>query len=123
MDDKIKRKFKRYSKEYEKIRLESVKLQRKHDDVVSESKDSKSKKLSDALTSIKEKEDAFTEKYAYEVFSVLSKIQPVVIRKRDLVEMNWDEAFGDDFSKLSYGLKQSLIALIEGSGGQFRIKE
>lgn len=123
MDDKIKRKFKRYSKEYEKIRLESVKLQRKHDDVVSESKDSKSKKLSDALTSIKEKEDAFTEKYAYEIFSVLSKIQPVLIRKRDLVEMNWDEAFGDDFSKLSYGLKQSLIALIEGSGGQFRIKE
>ena len=49
MSDKITKKFKKYIKEYEKIRLESVKIQRKYDDAVATAKESVSKKLSEAL--------------------------------------------------------------------------
>ena len=38
------------------------------------------------------------------------------------MEVRWIDAFGDDFTKLTPGLKQSLIALVEGKGGQYKIK-
>lgn len=122
MSDKITKKFKKYIKEYEKIRLESVKIQRKYDDAVATAKESVSKKLSEALKEVEKKEKEFTERYAKEVFDFLSETKPLLIRKRDSMEVRWIDAFGDDFTKLTPGLKQSLIALVEGKGGQYKIK-
>ena len=63
MSDKITKKFKKYIKEYEKIRLESVKIQRKYDDAVATAKESVSKKLSEALKEVEKKEKEFTNQW------------------------------------------------------------
>ena len=44
----------------------------------------------------------------------------MLIRKRDKLKISWHDAFGSDYSKLMPELKESIIALVEEDGGQYR---
>lgn len=122
MISKLKKQFKKEIREFEKIRIESVRLQNKYDDAKLSKKEQKSTKLKDKLDEIKSIELEFVEVYAKKVFDQLSVVQPLLIRRRDKVEVEWIDAFGADFNLLSVEVKYSLIALVEESGGQYRIK-
>ena len=117
----LQKTFEQEMQEYQTIRLESIKAQRHHDDYAITAKSVPSG-LKNDLDNALEKESKFKEKYASKVFEYLSKSQPELIRRRDNQLIKWEDAFGNDFSKLPPELWASLVALIEEKGGQYRIK-
>ena len=122
MISKLKKQFKKEIRQFEKIRLESVRLQNKYDDDRLSKKEQKSTKIKDKLDVIKTTELEFVEIYAKKVFDELSVVQPLLIRRRDKADVEWIDAFGTDFDLLPIEVKYSLIALVEEAGGQYRIK-
>lgn len=109
------------SKRYKDIKKKSIDAQLAFDDnggIHGKDADMFKKQLDEA----NRVEADFLEEYACSVFEILSKTKPMLIRRRDKTEVTWEEAFGDDFSKLSEGLKNSLVALVEHDGGQYVIK-
>ena len=49
--------------------------------------------------------------------------KPKLLNRQDKTEIPWDKAFDSDFSLLEPGLKTALVALVEQSGGRYRIIE
>ncbi len=79
-------------------------------------------KLQEQLSILNKREEQIREKYAKHVFDYFTLRKPDVIRKKTGDILTWKEAFSDSFSKLDRGLKNSLVALIEEDGGQYRLK-
>ena len=117
----LQKKFEKEMQEYKNIRLESIKAQQQHDDFAITAHDVPAK-LTDNLNRATEKETEFKRQYASKVFELLSKTKPELIRRRDSAVINWEDAFGNDFSKLPPELWGSLVALVEEKGGQYRLK-
>lgn len=66
------------------------------------------------LDSIIEEIDGYIEnEYALEVYEHFAKKQPDLIRISSGKTESWLEAFGDDFNKISKGLRHSLVGLVE----------
>ena len=51
----------------------------------------------------------------------MSPEKPVLIRRKTGEEVAWMDAFGDKFEKIDPKLYGSLVALIEESGGKYRL--
>ncbi len=65
--------------------------------------------------------DEIKNRYASKVFSFFSKQKPMLLRRKDKITVSWEDAFGQDYDSLEKGLRNSLVALIEESGGRYRI--
>ena len=117
----LQKAFEQEMQEYQTIRLESIKAQRQHDDYAITAKNVPAG-LENDLKKALEKETKFKEKYASKVFAFLSDRKPELVRRRDNQVIKWEDAFGNDFSKLPPELWASLVALVEEKGGQYRIK-
>jgi hypothetical protein len=123
MSDDLKKKFKKESKEFERLRLKSESAQIKYDDSIgSDLSQEKIDKLHTNLDDALAKEDEFVVQYARKIFDNFKVIKPTLIHRRDKLEVSWDNAFGTDFDKISPELKGSIVALVEENGGQYRIK-
>lgn len=61
------------------------------------------------------------DRYAQHVFNYYSATKPILIRDVSKEEVSWRDAFGESFDDLSDGLRDSLVALIEEDGGQYRL--
>jgi hypothetical protein len=123
MRDDLKRKFKKESKEFERLRLKSASAQIKYDDSIgSDLSQEKIDKLRINLDDVLAKEDEFVVQYARKIFDYFKITKPILIRRRDKAEISWDDAFGTDFDKISPELKGSIVALVEENGGQYGIK-
>ena len=83
----------------------------------------KTVKLYKAYAGLKQQEDSIREEYAKKVFAYLSGFKPKLLNRQDKTEIPWDKAFDSDFSLLEPGLKTALVALVEQSGGRYRIIE
>lgn len=71
-------------------------------------------KVSIELDSIIEEIDDYIEnEYALKVYEHYAKKQPDLIRISSGKTESWLEAFGDDFNKISKGLRHSLVGLVE----------
>ena len=77
-----------------------------------------SKKIDDLQSKLSEFEENV---YAKTIFDVYSKKQPKLIRVRTKETVEWQVAFGSDFSKLVKSEKYSLIGLFE-DGGKYKLK-
>ena len=119
MNSEIKKHFISYSKKAKELRLARIQAQLVCDDTSREEK----KKLRDneeALQIAKNEEKSFRETYAEEIFKYCNDKKPMLIRRKDNLKTSWHDAFGSDYSKLSPELKESVIALVEEDGGQYR---
>lgn len=76
---------------------------------------------SEADKKIKEIDDFVENIYAKDIFEKYQKKRPQLVRKKDNQTVSWDEAFGDDFNKISKSHRHSLVGLIEG-GGRYELK-
>ncbi len=65
--------------------------------------------------------DDVKERYARNVFIFFSKDHPLLLRRKDKTTISWEEAFGLEYESLEKGLRNSLVALIEESGGRYRL--
>lgn len=117
----LQKMFKRELAEFERLRLKSVKAQRTHDDAAITLGKPLSNKLKENLDEALHEEAKFKESYARKVFEILSKSQPLLLRRRDREVIKWLDAFGTDFKSLSPELQASLVALVEEKGGQYRL--
>ncbi|SDB69212.1 hypothetical protein [Butyrivibrio sp. INlla16] len=54
--------------------------------------------------------------YAKDVYAYYSQKKPKLIRKKTNEVVSWEDAFGDDFEKISKPLRHSLVALVDGDG-------
>jgi hypothetical protein len=123
MSDDLKKKFKKESKEFERLRLKSASAQIKYDDSIGRDlSQEKIAKLRTNLDATLAKEDEFVVQYARKIFDYFKITKPILIRRRDKAEISWDDAFGTDFDKISPELKGSIVALVEENGGQYGIK-
>ena len=101
--------IKKNHKIYEKLNMERFSL---------EENDSKRSEADKKIEEI----DIFVENvYAKDIFEKYQKKRPKLIRRKDNQTVSWDEAFGDDFNKVSKSLRHSLVGLIEG-GGKYKLK-
>ena len=78
-------------------------------------------KRNEADKKIKEIDDFVENIYAKDIFEKYQKKRPKLVRKKDEQIISWEEAFGDDFNKISKSLRHSLVGLIEG-GGRYTLK-
>ena len=82
----------------------------------------KCKKVASELEKIKFDIDNYIEnEYAKMVFELYSAKKIKLYEKYDKKYLTWEEAFGNDFDKVSKTLRHSLVGLIEGEG-RFEIK-
>lgn len=59
--------------------------------------------------------------YSLAVFTCYAKKQPLLIRVYTGEQIQWVDAFGMSYDRLTLGQKHSLVGLIEG-GGKYRFK-
>ncbi|MCH5256164.1 MAG: hypothetical protein J1D87_02680 [Lachnospiraceae bacterium] len=70
--------------------------------------------VSNELDAILAEIDVFIEEeYAVEVYSHYAKKEPDLIRIRTGETETWKQAFGDNFDKISKGMRHSLVGLVE----------
>lgn len=82
------------------------------------------KKVLEACLMLEENDklkDEIKDKYAKNVFDFFSVQSPKLLRRKDNAMIEWKEAFGNEFEKLDKGMRSSLVALIEESGGRYRL--
>lgn len=77
--------------------------------------------LKQKVTKLREEEKTVWDAYAKHVFEYFSPMEPELIRDVTGERISWKEAFGDSFDVLDTGLRNSLVALIEKNGGQYRL--
>ena len=119
--DDLKKYFKNESELMEKYRFETIHAQLELEEA-EKNHDPDLTIYETAVKNAEREEDVFSEVYAKKIFDYLKVCAPVLIRKRNDQKVNWEEAFGADYSTLSKGLKASLIALVEDDGGQYRLE-
>lgn len=68
------------------------------------------------------KQQGIRNTYAKKVFDYYSRTNPLLIRCQSGESVCWIDAFGDSFETTSVGQRNSLVALIEEDGGQYRLK-
>ena len=119
--DDLKKYFKNESELMEKYRLETIHAQLELEEA-EKNHDPDLTIYEKAVKNAEQEEDVFSEVYSKKIFDYLKDFAPVLIRKRNDQKVNWEEAFGADYSTLSKGLKASLIALVEDDGGQYRLE-
>ena len=113
-------KVKGFSRELEKLYKQKHDLSRQYDDAESNGREAEQinarlKELSDRIAAFIENE------YAMAVFEKYSKSKPQLIRIKTGETVSWDEAFGDDFERISKSLRHSLVGLVE-EPGRYRLK-
>jgi len=103
----VKDQIKKNHKRYQKMNSERFTLQEKaaKDEVVDKK--------------IEEIENFITNVYAKSIFDKYSKKKPKLICKKTDEVIDWEEAFGSEYDKISKSLRHSLVGLIEG-GGRYR---
>lgn len=119
---------------YDKIRVEAkcsvCSVYKKHEGYSQENWKSECKekgickKVLDANLKIVENDllkDSIKERYARNVYNFFSTKKPKLLRRIDEAIIEWEDAFGYDFDGLEKGLRNSLVALIEESGGKYRL--
>lgn len=77
--------------------------------------------LKQKVTELREEEKKAWDAYAKHVFEYFSPIEPELIRDVTGERVSWRETFGDSYEVLDTGLRNSLVALIEKNGGQYRL--
>lgn len=61
-------------------------------------------------------------KYAQAVYDYFSESKPTLIRDLTGEKIQWFDAFGDSFDKMTRGQKHSLVGLVE-DGGKYRLED
>jgi len=62
------------------------------------------------------------EKYAKKIYDYFAPSFPTLIRCQTGEAVSWGEAFGTDFDKTTTANRNSIVALIEEDGGQYRFE-
>ena len=82
------------------------------------------KKVLEACLKLEENDkhkDEIKDKYAKNVFDFFAIQSPKLLRRKDNAVIEWKDAFGNEFENLDKGMRSSLVALIEESGGRYRL--
>lgn len=110
--------LKKYSKELKDLYAEENNLSNQYYDALETLGDSqKAEQIKIEMDKMSEKNTNFIENdYAQAVFAHYYDKKPMLIRVRTGEEVSWDEAFGNDFCKVSKSLRHSLIGLVEEPG-------
>lgn len=70
-----------------------------------------------------DEEKRIREGYAKHIYDFFSVQQPELVQEGTGKVVPWREAFGDSFAELDTEVKNTLVALLEEDGGQYRFKK
>ena len=110
--------LKKYSKELKDLYAEENNLSDQYYDALETlGYSQKAEQIKIEMDKMSEKITNFIENdYAQAVFAHYYDKKPMLIRVRTGEEVSWDEAFGNDFCKVSKSLRHSLVGLVEEPG-------